>query len=249
MSNEHEYNSWPIGQLPMDWRRPELAYVREHIYQYDDPFDVVAFFERKIATYAGSTYAVAVDSCTNALFLCLRYVGAQGWRRFNGVIKLPSRTYVSVPMACIHSGARITFEDLNWERGYYLKPTLIYDAAVSFTKNMYRPGSYYCLSFQMKKRLPIGRGGMILTNDRAAYLWLRKVRHDGRSIGVAYEKDIPKELGHHMYMTPEDAARGLILFEKLTEHQVYFPPVCSASHYPSLKEYPVWKSGEHLSQE
>ena len=30
-------------------------------------------FEKLIANYAGSKYAVAVDSCTNALFLSLKY--------------------------------------------------------------------------------------------------------------------------------------------------------------------------------
>ena len=34
-------------------------------------FEVVRQFERRIAKYAGSKYAVAVDSCTNALFLSL----------------------------------------------------------------------------------------------------------------------------------------------------------------------------------
>ena len=32
-------------------------------------WDNVEFFETLVANYAGSKYAVAVDSCTNALFL------------------------------------------------------------------------------------------------------------------------------------------------------------------------------------
>ena len=36
-------------------------------------FDSVRAFEKCVADYAGSKYAVAVDSCTNALFLCCKY--------------------------------------------------------------------------------------------------------------------------------------------------------------------------------
>ena len=38
----------------------------------------VDIFEKKIAEYAGSKYAVSVDNCTNALFLCLKYLKATG---------------------------------------------------------------------------------------------------------------------------------------------------------------------------
>ena len=40
-------------------------------YNLSDPWDVVDLFERKLAEYAGSKYAVVVDNCTDALFLCL----------------------------------------------------------------------------------------------------------------------------------------------------------------------------------
>ena len=36
-------------------------------------WDNVSFFERLVARYAGSKYAVAVDSCSNALFLSMMY--------------------------------------------------------------------------------------------------------------------------------------------------------------------------------
>ena len=34
----------------------------------EDPWDVVSAFEMLVADYAGSKYAVSVDSCTNAMF-------------------------------------------------------------------------------------------------------------------------------------------------------------------------------------
>ena len=45
-------------------------YMKEH--NLSDPWDVVDLFEKKMAEYAGSKYGVAVDNCTNALFLCLK---------------------------------------------------------------------------------------------------------------------------------------------------------------------------------
>ena len=36
-------------------------------------FETVSIFEKKISDFFGSPYAVAVDSCTHGLELCLRY--------------------------------------------------------------------------------------------------------------------------------------------------------------------------------
>ena len=59
-------------------------------YDIQDPWDVVEAFEDKVAKYAGSKYAVATDSCTNSLFLCLKYLNA------TGKVKVPKKTYLSV---------------------------------------------------------------------------------------------------------------------------------------------------------
>jgi dTDP-4-amino-4,6-dideoxygalactose transaminase len=56
----------------------------------------VTEFEDKIADYAGSKYAVAMDSCTNAIFMCARYLRKrQMWKKVR--IDLPKQIYVSVP--------------------------------------------------------------------------------------------------------------------------------------------------------
>ena len=36
-------------------------------------FEAVSKFEKKVAEFYGAPYAVAVDCCTHALELCLRY--------------------------------------------------------------------------------------------------------------------------------------------------------------------------------
>jgi len=59
-------------------------------------FEIVKEFEKSVAEYTGAPYAVAVNSCTSAIFLSLM------WQRVNGhlpkEIEIPKLTYVSVPM-------------------------------------------------------------------------------------------------------------------------------------------------------
>ena len=80
-----------------------------------------------------------------------------------------------------------------------------------FRKNMYDPGYFQCLSFHYAKHIPIGRGGMILTDNKKARDWFRLMRNDGRR-EIPKEQDEVRMLGWNFYMTPEQAARGLALF-------------------------------------
>jgi dTDP-4-amino-4,6-dideoxygalactose transaminase len=83
---------------------------------------------------------------------------------------------------------------------------------------MYIKDSLMCLSFQIKKRIPIGRGGMILTDDKVAYDWLKLARYDGRDMTVPYTDDNHiTMMGYHMYQTPEDCARGIIIMDGTPE--------------------------------
>ena len=36
------------------------------------PYNIVRMFEEEMAHYTGAKYAISVDSCTNALFLCCK---------------------------------------------------------------------------------------------------------------------------------------------------------------------------------
>ena len=75
-------------------------------YRINDPWDVVDAFEDKVAKYSGSKYAVSLDSCTNAMFLCLKYLNA------SGSIEIPKKTYLSVPGLVIHAGCKINFKSI-----------------------------------------------------------------------------------------------------------------------------------------
>lgn len=181
-------------------------------YNLQDPWDVVDLFEKKVAEYAGSKYAVSVDNCTDALFLCLKYLET------SGEIEIPARTYLSVPGLIIHAGCKPKFVDYEWSGVYRLKPANIIDGATRFTKDMYVSDSYHCLSFHIKKTLPIGKGGMILTNDKDAVEWFKLARYEGRDNRVPHDQmEEPIMLGWNMYMEPEKAARGLELFEGIQD--------------------------------
>ena len=185
-----------------------------------------------MSKYAGSKYAVAVDSCTNSMFLCLKYLKA------SGKIKIPKRTYLSVPQLIIHAGCDPEFVDLEWKGVYHLDPYPVVDSATRFTKNMYIKGTYQCLSFHIRKNLPIAKGGMILTDDKDAYDWFKAAEYEGRDRRVPHdEMPEPTICGWNMYMPPEQAARGIILFNELPETI----PDCGGSYkYRDLSGYLMW---------
>lgn len=211
--SKFQYNSWPLGKLPKEFQRPEPDLIKQKGYEWDDPRDIVSMFEEKLAKFAGSKFAVTVDCCSNALFLCLKYLNV------SGTVTIPNRTYVSVPMQISHAGCDVAFEDVEWSGIYQLKPWPVFDAATRFTKGMYVGGdALQVVSFQIKKRLPIGKGGVILTDSEEAYRWLKLATYDGRDLTTPYMSDGHiQQLGWHFYMTPEDAARGIILMDMLPE--------------------------------
>jgi dTDP-4-amino-4,6-dideoxygalactose transaminase len=100
-------------------------------------------FEKELARYTGAKYAICVDNQSNGLFLALMYEKVKGQE-----ITIPSRTYPSVPCEIIHAGASVAFEPVKGKTikgAYQLKPTNIWDSALSFTSDMYKPGTHMCI--------------------------------------------------------------------------------------------------------
>lgn len=203
----------------------------------DEDYGVVREFEKQVARYTGATHAVAVDSCTNAIFLSCKYMGVSE-------VTIPSKTYLSVPQSVIHAGGGVvldTGDDANgWTGIYQLRPYPIYDAAKRFTSGMYMPGSHMCLSFHSKKLLPIGKGGMILTDDATAASWYRRARYEGRG-EMPYREDDVERLGWNMYMTPEQAAKGLLL---LRDYPPHAPDMLENPGYRDLTEFSLFKESK-----
>jgi dTDP-4-amino-4,6-dideoxygalactose transaminase len=190
-------------------------------------FRVVEMFEEAMAEFTGARHGVAVESCSMALYLSCAYVGV-------GTVTIPARTYVSVPAAVIHAGGRVDFRDVPWTGAYRLEPYAITDSALRMRRGMYE-GGLHCVSFHARKLLPIGRGGMVLTDDGAAADWLRRARFDGRTGSVPFLVDPVEMLGWNAYMTPEQAARGLQLLEALGDGRPDLTP-----DYPDLRALPVF---------
>lgn len=199
-----------------------------------NPFKIVKMFEEEVANYTGAPYAVSVDSCTNALFLCCKYLNVKE-------VTIPSKTYLSVPMSIIHAGGEVVFdkrgETNHWSGLYQLKPYPIWDSAKRLTSKMYIPGQFMCLSFHIKKSLGIGKGGMILTDNEDAVKWLKRARYEGRSEKFYKEDDI-EFCGWNMYMFPLLAARGLELMQNYPEHVSDTPEI---NGYRDLTEFTAFK--------
>ena len=214
-----KYLPWPYGKLGRKVRS-ELTELKEAGYDFSDPIDIIDIFEKKVAKFAGSKYGVAVNSSSSGIFLCLKYYQAMygNQKDFPTTITVPSRTYISVPMTVINAGFKVKFEDIKWKGIYDLEPFNLVDGATRWTKDMYvGDGALQVVSFQVKKRIPIGAGGMILTDDKKEYEWLKLASHDGRNMNVHYGDDEFAIIGWHMNMIPEDAARGILLIDSVPE--------------------------------
>lgn len=197
-------------------------------------YNVVRQFEETIAEYAGSKYAVAVESCTAAIFLSLMYRKVKGKE-----VSIPKHTYPSVPCSIIHAGGKVKFTDQDWTGIYELAPFKIIDSAIRFKKDMYIKDTLYCLSFHSKKKLAIGRGGMILTDSEEAYKWFKTARFDGRPEADLNAPNMQLSLGWNMYMMPEQAARGLQLFDMI-KHKDDEDLDVTKQGYPDLSKHEIY---------
>lgn len=194
-------------------------------------FDSVKKFEQSIAEYFGAPFAVAVDCCTHGIELCLRQQGITHYT-------VPKRTYISVPFLANKIGIKFDWRDEDWEDYYSLGGTNIIDAAVLWKKDSYIPETFMCLSFQFRKHLSLGRGGMILTDNEEAAKELKKMSYDGRIPDIPWRKQDIMTFGYHYYMTPETAELGL---QKLPKAISEKPVKWKVTDWPDLTKMSVFK--------
>ena len=129
-------------------------------------------------------------------------------------VTIPSQTYLSVPQSITHAGGEIIFDkraETNHWRGIY-----------------------------QLKPYPIWEGGMILTDDIKAYNWFKKARYEGRSEKYYKDDDITFH-GWNMYMTPQQAAHGLSMFQNYPEHM---SDLGEDNGYRDLTEFTVFKNNK-----
>lgn len=209
-----------------------------------NPHQVTEDFEAALCEYTGARYAVAVNSCTMALLLAVKWHLTehhkdvmQHWISYDNSVSIPKRTYVSVPMSIKHAGGHPVFRDEEWQGEYQLAPWPIWDSARRFTSDMYRRGQMQCVSFHASKILGLEQGGAILHDNPEADLWLRRARFDGRTQGVQPKDDQFDMIGWHCYLNPSTAAQGLLKLHSLPRQNADLPN----DEYPDLSSMEIFK--------
>jgi dTDP-4-amino-4,6-dideoxygalactose transaminase len=207
-------------------------------------YDITNEFERRLGEYTGAPYVITVDNQSNALFLALYYEHYVNKSIKTDTITIPNRTYPSVPCEIIHAGLKVKFRQVEGKTikgSYQLEGSNIWDSALSFTANMYKPSQHMCISFTGPyKHFKLSKGGAILTDSHDAYLWFKRARYSGRR-ECSYHDDNLDMLGWNFYMMPELAARGLLLMNQFYEgngkpkhnEDLELP-------YPDLSQFPIY---------
>jgi dTDP-4-amino-4,6-dideoxygalactose transaminase len=208
-------------------------------------YKITEDFEKSLSDYTGAPYVVTVDNMSNALFLALYYEKNVKKSITSEKILIPSRTYPSVPCEIIHAGLKVEFEPIegNTIKGMYqLKGSNVWDSALCFTADMYKPKQHICISFTGPyKHFKLSKGGAILTDSHEAYLWFKRARYSGRR-ECSYHDDYLDMIGWNFYMMPEIAARGLLLMSQFTNldgtkkqnEDLELP-------YPDLSKFDIYK--------
>lgn len=194
-------------------------------------FHIINDFESLMSEFYGSPYAVAVDCATHAIELCFRL---QSIKKSG----CPKHTYLSVPMTMTKINISYEWTDELWKDYYFLSGTNIIDAAVYWKENSYISGTMMCLSFQYRKHLSLGRGGMILLDDKKDYETLIKMSYDGRTRDLPWAEQQVDTMGYHYYMTPEMAQMGI---DKFPEAKIRKPVPWSYLDFPDLSLMPVFR--------
>ena len=193
-------------------------------------FNVVTEFEKKIAEFFGAPYAIAVDSCTHGIELALRYTNADN-------ISVPKNTYLSIPFLFRKLNIDLEWRNEDWKDYYYITDRVV-DAAVLWKRDSYIPGTFMSLSFQYQKHLSLGRGGMILTDNKEAAIQLKKMSYDGRLPNIPWRDQNIDTVGYHYYMTPETAQLGLDKLPKAIETE---PKQWTVNDWPDLTQMKIFK--------
>jgi dTDP-4-amino-4,6-dideoxygalactose transaminase len=208
-------------------------------------YKITEDFEKSLSDYTGAPYVITVDNQSNALFLSLYYEKNVTKQIKTDTIKIPSRTYPSVPCEIIHNGLKVDFNPVvgkTIKGAYQLEPTNVWDSALRFTADMYIPNTHMCISFTGPyKHFKLSKGGAILTDSLDAYHWFKRARYSGRR-ECSYHDDHFDMLGWNFYMMPELSTRGMLLMgqfynidgTKKHNEDLELP-------YPDLSKYDIYK--------
>ncbi len=204
-------------------------------------------FERAFAEYVGAKYAIALCNGTATLHTALAALGVGP----GDTVAVPPLTMSATTIAVLHAGAVPVFRDVcgwTWLMGPAWTPDtkgapyipvalyglhvraagahMVLDAAQTLAPHAARAFTSY--SFQASKILPLGEGGMLVTNDEALAQRAREFSSLGYRMnanGPVIHKSLIKchgvarhhSLGWNYLMSPFVAERGLDMLYKADE--------------------------------
>jgi len=191
----------------------------------------VAELEQKFADFVGAKYAIATNSCTAALDIAVRMLPYD-------TFTVSPLTFVSSASCVINAGKKVEFVDID----PLSLCTPQADIQVLYAGNDFGEGTIYdmahfgggkhkglmsCWSFQARKNLPTGDGGMLTTNNEEiaqrarAISWygVNKSTYDRSQKKYSWDYEI-KEVGIKGNMNDITAAIGLCQLEKLPQNNV-----------------------------
>ena len=134
-------------------------------------------------------------------------------------------------------GIDLEWKDENWSEYYYLTDRII-DAAVLWRPDSYVKGTLMSISFQFRKHLSLGRGGVILVDNQEDYITLKKMSYDGRLPDIPWRDQNISTMGYHYYMTPETAQKGLDKLESAINKR---PKKWTIDEWPDLTKMDIFK--------
>jgi len=142
---------------------------------------IVEELEEAFAEYVGAKYAVAVDSCTYGFLAVLDLLNPT-------YATLPTATFVSMANSLAKRNVEIRFQD-GWIAGDFYeietdKGTVV-DSAHALEEGIteYNSEAIWLFSFHATKLLATGKGGMITTNSKEQYNFLKTSVNNGRVYG------------------------------------------------------------------
>lgn len=217
-------------------------------------------FEEKFADYVGAKYAIATNSCTSALDIAVKVAP------LGDDVTVSPFTFVSSASAILNAGKKVKFVDIDEQS--YCTPKA--DIQVLYAGNDFGEGTIYdmahaggmkhkgllsCWSFQARKNLPTGDGGMITTNDEAIYRrakalsWcgIDKSTLDRSKETYSWDYDI-QELGLKADMTDIVATIGLEQLKQLYTNNIKRAEVATwyDTYLPQALQRPYRSSTWHL---
>jgi dTDP-4-amino-4,6-dideoxygalactose transaminase len=177
-------------------------------------------FERELADYVGSKYVVAVDSCTSALFLSLKYDRECGVQE----VTIPSMTVPLVANAVLEAGMKVKFNgETDWVGSAYpIDGSRVVDSAHQLQRGQYQNyrGARLCFSFYPTKTIGSADGGAIATDDKSFSEWVRSVATYGRNqdakYGNSWDYDV-QMIGYKRHYTNLQAAICLEQLRRLDD--------------------------------